>query len=142
MPVQKPTEIDRIVAGNIRVARLAAGFSQEKLAHGLGITFQQVQKYEKAVNRISIGKLVRIAHILGVDLDELLANIDKPVGSVESDVRDLLATKDGVELARAYNAIKDGALRTHMRQLIQTVSQISGLGAKVTVKADRKGKER
>ncbi|MEX6505812.1 helix-turn-helix domain-containing protein [Jiella sp. M17.18] len=62
------SDIDRQIAARIRIARLESGLSQEKLAEALGITFQQVQKYEKGMNRVSAGRLREIADTLGRDI--------------------------------------------------------------------------
>jgi transcriptional regulator with XRE-family HTH domain len=64
--------VDRQVAANIRRSRLERGVSQEKLAAALGVTFQQLQKYESAKNRITIGRLVSICKALKISLEEIV----------------------------------------------------------------------
>jgi transcriptional regulator with XRE-family HTH domain len=66
------TEIDILIGMRLRQARIARGVGQEKLGELLGITFQQVQKYEKGIHRITVARLQRIVEVLGVSLDDLL----------------------------------------------------------------------
>jgi transcriptional regulator with XRE-family HTH domain len=66
------TKIDKFVGTHIRVHRLAAGFTQEELGAKLGVTFQQVQKYEKGINRVGSGRLYQIAEILEVPVTSFL----------------------------------------------------------------------
>lgn len=64
-----PNDVDRHVGARVRMRRILLGFSQEKLADALGLTFQQVQKYEKGTNRISASRLQQISGALGVPID-------------------------------------------------------------------------
>jgi transcriptional regulator with XRE-family HTH domain len=70
------TDLDRAIAARIRARRQASGITQEKLADALGITFQQVQKYEKGMNRVSAGRLIEIAGALGCTLHDLTGEAD------------------------------------------------------------------
>lgn len=72
MNPKDPTETDRKVAVNIRRIRRLKEISQTTIALELGVTFQQFQKYEKGTNRITVGRFVQIADVLGVDIQELL----------------------------------------------------------------------
>ena len=65
-----PDAVDKLVGRNIRVLRLAKGLSQTELADALGITFQQVQKYEKGTNRVGSGRLLKISGVLGVKITD------------------------------------------------------------------------
>src|SRR5437667_10054023 len=65
---KQPDSIDKLVGRNIRIQRLAKGLSQTALANQLGVTFQQVQKYEKGVNRVGAARLTKIAEVLGIDV--------------------------------------------------------------------------
>src|SRR5271170_2175076 len=67
-PKKQANPIDAQVGNRIRLRRMLIGMSQEKLGELLGLTFQQVQKYEKGVNRIGAGRLYQVAHILGVQI--------------------------------------------------------------------------
>ena len=113
--------IDIEIGKRVRQARVAAGLTQTKLADQLGITFQQVQKYEKGVNRIGGGRLYKIAHILGVkityfvdDVEHLLDPETVPAGTIE-----VGAISDRtIRAARALADITDEHLKKRMLQLI------------------------
>src|SRR5438270_2624513 len=68
MSVKRPDPVDIEVGHRIRIERLARGLSQTALANQLGVTFQQVQKYEKGVNRVGAGRLTKIAEVLGIEV--------------------------------------------------------------------------
>jgi transcriptional regulator with XRE-family HTH domain len=72
-----PDAVDKLVGRNIRVLRLAKGLSQTELADELGVTFQQVQKYEKGTNRVGSGRLLKISAILGVKITDFF---EEPIG--------------------------------------------------------------
>ena len=72
MSVKRPDPVDVEVGHRIRIERLARGLSQTALANQLGVTFQQVQKYEKGVNRVGAGRLTKIAEVLGVPVGHVL----------------------------------------------------------------------
>ena len=99
--------IDKEIGGRVRMRRVSIGMSQEKLGDMLGLTFQQVQKYEKGMNRISVARLVEIARILGVDIDFFFDGI-KPgkgeAGFADSGapgyVADMMSTPEGLQLVR------------------------------------------
>ncbi len=113
--------IDIEIGKRVRQARVTAGLTQTKLADQLGITFQQVQKYEKGVNRIGGGRLYKIAHILGVkityffdDVEHLLDPKTVPAGTIE-----VGAISDRtIRAARALTDITDEDLKKRMLQLI------------------------
>src|SRR5215210_7782636 len=96
--------VDKHVGSRIRTRRLLVGLSQEKLADALGLTFQQVQKYEKGTNRVGVGRLLQIADILGVTIDYFvegapdLAVEQGRAGNAEtmSQLQKLFETKDGI----------------------------------------------
>ena len=110
--------------------RLMLGLSQGKLAEGLGLTFQQVQKYEKGMNfRIGASRLQHVASILQVPVAfffEGLPSADEPKnhagGLSHAAVFEFLATTDGVRLARAFARIRDAKLR---RSIVDVAEQIS-----------------
>jgi len=78
MSPKTPDEIDVLVGRNIRIHRMAKCLSQKELAERIGVTFQQVQKYEKGVNRIGSGRLIRIAGVLGVTVMTLFDVAHRP----------------------------------------------------------------
>jgi len=111
---QKATSsVDREIGARIRLRRTQSGFSQEKLADALGLTFQQVQKYEKGMNRISASRLLAIANIFGVPVSFFLDGLvdQKPPSSATSEIETFLGSKDGLELARAFVKIESPEMR-------------------------------
>jgi transcriptional regulator with XRE-family HTH domain len=125
-----PNPVDKHVGSRVRMRRLMLGMSQTKLADGLGLTFQQVQKYEKGMNRIGASRLQHLASILQVPVPfffEGLPAADEPkshaAGLPHSAVFEFLATNDGVRLARAFTRILDAKLR---RSIVDVTEQISG----------------
>lgn len=133
MSTKDPNPIDKHVGSRIRMRRLMLGMSQEKLADSLGITFQQVQKYEKGTNRISASRLQQASHILDVSVsfffDEApeLAGHGRGHGAAPSAayVDDFLATSDGLALVSAFMQIGDPALR---RSIVRVVEGITSAG--------------
>jgi len=102
---RKPDSTDVDVGRLVRVHRIARGMSQTNLANHIGVTFQQVQKYESGANRISMGRLTRIARVLGVTVTYLLAG-SRQAASARS------SNKDEARLAEATSMLgRIGALR-------------------------------
>jgi len=132
MAKKAPNPIDKHVGSRVRMRRMMLGMSQEKLGDALGLTFQQVQKYEKGTNRIGASRLQQISHILQVPVSfffEGAPNITgRPEGMGEAPspayVSDFLATSDGLALTKAFMRIKDSKLR---RRIVDLVEQIAGL---------------
>lgn len=124
---KKPNPIDIHVGARIKLKRTMNGLSQEKLADQLGITFQQVQKYEKASNRIGASRLKEIADFLGVPVGFFYEGLS-PVrqGFAEEGsaafVTDFLATSEGLELNRSFLKIKDPQVRKRILDLVRTLS--------------------
>src|SRR5688572_28567343 len=75
---KKPEPVDMLVGRNIKLHRLSKSMSQEQLAHKLGLTFQQLQKYERGINRVGGGRLFRIASILGVEISAFFEGAERP----------------------------------------------------------------
>jgi transcriptional regulator with XRE-family HTH domain len=130
MAKKGPNPVDKHVGSRVRMRRLMLGMSQSRLAEGLGLTFQQVQKYEKGMNRIGASRLQHVASILQVPVAfffEGLPTADEPkshAGSLShAAVFEFLATTDGVRLARAFTRIPDAKLR---RSIVDVAEQISG----------------
>lgn len=126
-----PDPVDKFVGGRVKMRRLMIGISQEKLGDALGLTFQQVQKYEKGTNRISASRLQQIAHILRVPIlfffEGAPQQPGQPKGSGEAPsptyVSDFLASRDGLALTKAFMALKSAKLR---RCIVALVEQIAG----------------
>ncbi len=108
----KPDPVDIRVGERVRTLRLLSGMSQETFARGLGVSFQQLQKYERGADRISASRLYRMAMILGVPIDDFFNDLD----------RELLpptVKREGLELVRAFHRIKSPPLRKLLRGLVR-----------------------
>src|SRR5215471_7981147 len=114
---KKPTSLDIAVGRNVRIWRMAKGLSQSQLAGRLGVTFQQVQKYEVGANRIGTGRLVMLAGILGVPISVLFEGTNG--GSETSSLFSLVADSGSFRLAHAFAAIKDPSLRLSLVNLVE-----------------------
>jgi transcriptional regulator with XRE-family HTH domain len=127
-----PNPTDKHVGSRVRMRRMMLGMSQEKLGDALGLTFQQVQKYEKGTNRIGASRLQQIAHILQVQVSFFFEGAPsvqsavRPEGMAEAPspayVSDFLATSDGLALTKAFMRISDSKLR---RRIVDLVEQIA-----------------
>jgi transcriptional regulator with XRE-family HTH domain len=119
---------DRHVGARIRMRRMMLGMSQEKLGDALGLTFQQVQKYEKGTNRVGASRLQQIATILNVEVAYFFEGLQGSTnGQPKRDasatvVDDFLATSDGLALTRAFQRIVDAKTR---RRIVDLVEQIA-----------------
>lgn len=134
----RPSPIDVHVGSRVRLRRTLLGMSQEKLGEALGLTFQQVQKYERGVNRIGASRLFDLARVLDVPIsfffDDLPAemggmavNRSRPTLSGVADEQasfddDTLHRRETLELVRAYYRITDPAVRKKVFDLIKTLS--------------------
>ena len=124
-----PNPIDKHVGSRVRMRRMMLGMTQEKLANGLGLTFQQVQKYEKGTNRMGASRLQQISHILQIPVPFFFEGApqgqSKGNGEARSPayVSDFLATPDGLALTKAFMRIKDIRLR---RRIVGLVEEIAG----------------
>jgi transcriptional regulator with XRE-family HTH domain len=128
-----PNPIDKHVGSRVRMRRMMLSMSQEKLGDALGLTFQQVQKYEKGTNRIGASRLQQIALILQVPVSFFFDGAPhvpgptaRPEGMAEAPspayVSDFLATSDGLALTKAFMRITDSKLR---RRIVDLVEQIA-----------------
>ena len=117
-----PDPIDVAVGLRLRTLRKSKGMSQETLGKALGITFQQIQKYERGTNRISASMLVKGARALGVSTNALLPEEGDPTPSSPA-VLTLLAQMRGVEeLVQGYARIKSSRLRRSVLQLARALA--------------------
>src|ERR1700727_420601 len=130
MSTKAPNPVDRYVGSRVRMRRIMLGMSQEKLGDALGLTFQQVQKYEKGTNRVGASRIQQISEILRVPVSFLFeggpsgtANAeDFSEGTSPAYVSDFLATSEGLALTRAFTRITDAKLR---RSIVEMVEQIA-----------------
>jgi transcriptional regulator with XRE-family HTH domain len=126
-----PNPTDKHVGGRVRMRRIMLGISQEKLGDALGITFQQVQKYEKGTNRISASRLQHISHVLQVPIPFFFEGLPSGSGKANklpdapfpSYVSDFLATSDGLSLTRAYTQITNQKLRRSIVHLVEGLAR-------------------
>ena len=121
MAKKQPDPLDIKVGSKVRALRLERQMSQEKLGDALGLTFQQVQKYEKGTNRISAGRLQRIAAILEVPVSVFFADTKPPAGGAES-LFDLVDTGSALRLLRAYSRIPSPALKRALTTLAEEIA--------------------
>src|SRR5688500_4216920 len=127
-----PNPIDKHVGSRVRMRRMMLSMSQEKLGDALGLTFQQVQKYEKGTNRIGASRLQQISHILQVPVAFFFEGAPNLPGQSDGGMKeapspayvsDFLATSDGLALTKAFMRIKEAKLR---RRIVDLVEEISG----------------
>src|ERR1700692_4808905 len=102
MPAKVPSPVDVMVGRNIRLQRFATGISQEELGRRIGVTFQQVQKYEKGTNRIGASRLTQIAQALGVSVPLLFEGVSSApsAAAAHSATSELLAEPRAFRLAQ------------------------------------------
>jgi transcriptional regulator with XRE-family HTH domain len=132
--VKIPNPIDKHVGARVRMRRVLVGLSQEKLGDALGITFQQVQKYEKGTNRIGASRLQETSRILGVPVNFFFegaqAETDMVAGFAETEtngyVADFASSAEGSQLINAFLKIKEPKLR---KKIIDLIAAISVAGA-------------
>jgi transcriptional regulator with XRE-family HTH domain len=102
------------------------GMSQERLGGMLGLTFQQVQKYEKGVNRIGAGRLFEVARILNVPVDFFYEGVNEAApGANETDgapVMDFVSSGEGLQLSLAFMKIKDAKVRKRVLDLVKSLA--------------------
>jgi transcriptional regulator with XRE-family HTH domain len=131
MNVKAPNAIDIYVGSRVRARRLLLGMSQERLADQIGVTFQQVQKYEKGTNRMGASRLQRIAEVLSTSpsfffqqenaLPLTLEGLDVRAGA--DPVTEFLQSKEGLSLNQAFLKITDARLREKIVALVKAMAQ-------------------
>ena len=134
MSTKAPNPVDKYVGSRVRMRRIMLGMSQEKLGEALGLTFQQVQKYEKGTNRVGAIRLQQISEILQVPVSFLFDG--GPTGGVNADgfsegsspayVSDFLATSEGLALTRAFTRITDAKMRRSIVELVEQIAAREG----------------
>jgi transcriptional regulator with XRE-family HTH domain len=133
MAKKAPNPIDKHVGSRVRMRRMMLSMSQEKLGDALGLTFQQVQKYEKGTNRIGASRLQQISNILQVPVAFFFEGAPAIEGQSTEGMReapspayvsDFLATSEGLALTKAFMRIKEAKLR---RRVVELVKEIAGV---------------
>jgi transcriptional regulator with XRE-family HTH domain len=130
MAKKTPNPIDKHVGSRVRMRRMMLSMSQEKLGDALGLTFQQVQKYEKGTNRIGASRLQQISNILSVPISFFFEGAPHgggPSGGMSEApspayVSDFLATSDGLALTKAFMRIKNAKLRRRIVDLVEHIA--------------------
>jgi len=129
MTKRDPNFVDRHVGNRVRMRRLLVGMSQEKLGELLGITFQQVQKYEKGVNRIGAGRLFEMSRILNVPVDFFYEGVNSHAGQAggaegeSAPVMEFVSSGEGLQLSLAFMKIKDTKVRKRVLDLVKSLAE-------------------
>lgn len=124
-----PNPIDRHVGLRIRLRRKELGVSQERLADAIGLTFQQVQKYERAANRVSASKLWEMAKALRTSISYFFDGLGDPADpetqrpGAREDVHAFLLTPEGMELAALFPKIKQARARRRLLDLVRAMAE-------------------
>jgi transcriptional regulator with XRE-family HTH domain len=129
-----PNPIDKHVGSRVRMRRMMLDMSQTTLGDALGITFQQVQKYEKGTNRISASRLQQVCHVLQVPVTFFFDGAPQTAGMPTSSERqpspnrltDFMATREGLSLAKAFMRISDVQLRRRIVNLVEEIEAYRG----------------
>ncbi|MBY5361512.1 helix-turn-helix transcriptional regulator [Rhizobium leguminosarum] len=137
MNVKTANAIDSYVGARIRMRRQLLGMSQERLGEQIGVTFQQVQKYEKGINRIGASRLQRIAEVLQTspsfffeqENSEPLTLQGLDLSATMDPVAEFLRTKEGLVLNRAFLKIADSNVRETVIALVKAMAQAESRGA-------------
>jgi transcriptional regulator with XRE-family HTH domain len=124
---RRANPIDVHVGSRVRLRRMLLGMSQEKLGQHLGLTFQQIQKYEKGINRIGASRLFDLARVLGVSVqffyEELPGGGDGAIGfadrPAENYAIEFLGSREGLELNKAFARITDPRVRRSIVELVR-----------------------
>ncbi len=137
--MRKPNPYDAHVGARLRACRTLAGFSQERLGHAVSLSFQQIQKYEKGLNRIGASRLQQFSQILNVPPSyffEDMPGIDQQaqpggeapaLGEIDAD-RSPVSRRQALELVRNFGRISDGVVRDRIFQLIKAAAHSYGEG--------------
>ncbi|HEY0803063.1 MAG TPA: helix-turn-helix transcriptional regulator [Steroidobacteraceae bacterium] len=120
MSARKPDPLDVVVGAKIRIFRTDRGLSQTALADAIGVTFQQVQKYESGTNRVGAGRLSRIAVVLGVSIGQLFESSDDAADAT-SPFR-LLIEPGALRLLKAFSRTSDPRVRRGITLLLESLA--------------------
>ena len=122
MPPKATTDIDQTVGARIAALRKAKGLSQTALGDAVGVTFQQIQKYEKGQNRVGAGRLLEIAKFLGVPVSILFS--DDADTTEQTAAFSFLNLPGAIELLKAFTAIENIQLRRDVLALTRSVARV------------------
>lgn len=134
---RRPNPIDAHVGSRVRLRRMLLGISQEKLGERLGLTFQQVQKYEKGVNRIGASRLFDLSTVLAVPISffyedapaaearvQPIPGFAEAPGGTDSNILEFLSTREGLELNKAFSRIQDVKTRRAILELVRALGGV------------------
>ena len=124
MSAKRATSVDAEVAKRVRAQRTRLGLSQTQVGQKLGVSFQQIQKYERGTNRIGAGRLFQLAAIFNIPIQALFPQNEQQAGqsSEERDaLSDLLLTADGRRLCKAFLQVEDRQVRKQIIALVESV---------------------
>jgi transcriptional regulator with XRE-family HTH domain len=130
VPKKQANPVDIQVGNRVRIRRMLIGMSQERLGELLSLTFQQVQKYEKGVNRIGAGRLFDVSRILGVPIDYFYEGVALQLGGQEGfaedsapPVMEFVSSGEGLQLSLAFMKIKDSKVRKRVLDLVKSLAE-------------------
>ena len=128
-PVRKPNLVDAHVGARLRQRRMLLGISQEQLAEMLGLTFQQVQKYERGTNRVSASRLFQLARTLDTPITWFFEDMEHESGSEaempSSEPADIdpMSRRETLELVRVYSRIDDRKVRKKLYEMAKALAE-------------------
>jgi transcriptional regulator with XRE-family HTH domain len=128
-----PDPLDVMVGAKIRIFRIYRGMSQSDLAGKIGVAFQQVQKYEKGINRAGAGRLSRIAGVLGVSIGELFGSPEKQSAGSQTPLG-LLADRDALRVLKAFARTSDPRVRRSIAMLVESIADQQSAAKPSTVR--------
>lgn len=131
MSARGATEIDKHVGARLRLRRSVMEMSQSELGEKLGVTFQQVQKYERGSNRIGASRLFNVARVMEVPVAYFFDGLDTELAASDEitapeALYDFIASPDGIALASAFSGIKDQTVRRRVIDLLRSLSSETG----------------
>ena len=145
MAGKKPNPVDIHVGSRVRLRRMLLGMSQERLGTAMGLTFQQVQKYEKGVNRIGASRLFHISKILDVPVQFFFEEAPQTDGAAvagmaesETFILEFLNSREGLELNRAFVKIGDPKVRKSVVYLVRALGRVDPARTRAPASAPRR----
>jgi len=142
MVSRTPDPLDVMVGAKIRIFRIYRGMSQSYLAGRIGVAFQQVQKYEKGINRAGAGRLSRIAAVLGISIGELFGASESQSAASQTPLG-LLAERDALRVLKAFARTTDPRVRRSIARLVESIAdQQSAIKSSTTRPAAPKLRQR
>ena len=122
-PPKRVTKQDRTVGERIQALRKSKGFSQTALGSAVGVTFQQIQKYENGLNRVGAGRLSDIARVLEMPVSAFFDGDESDAGQEQAEVFDFLRVHGATDLLRAFNALEDDQVRREVLTIVRRVAR-------------------